>query len=316
MSAAELLVLPASLSALAAQTLLLRGPQGSRATEHALALAALYVCDNPLGSDANAPAATATNTLTDRNDSQRRPALQACQRCNACHLFEVRNHPDVRTLAPEGWMLEQGWPLPYDVQHQLDSKARKPARKTGIDQVRSLIDFAHSTATKPQGKVALIPLADHMTVEAANALLKVLEEPPGSMRFILSTSAAHLLLPTIVSRCTAYVLPWQADALACSAEERRLPQRLAQGDSTALAALSPAAAVLLCHKLCHDLARVASGADPLYFQVSDLPKAPALALLLRWQKLLIDMQRHIEHPWREALLLENLAVQSMRILRS
>ena len=50
---------------------------------------------------------------------------------------------------------------------------------------------------------------NHVT---ANALLKTLEEPPGDVRFVLASEAAHQLLPTIRSRCLGHTMVWPAEA--------------------------------------------------------------------------------------------------------
>lgn len=75
-----------------------------------------------------------------------------------------------------------------------------------ISQIREL---KKKLALKPyytHSRVALISDADHLTIPAQNALLKTLEEPPGSTIIILSVANQTLLLPTIVSRCQVIFL--------------------------------------------------------------------------------------------------------------
>ncbi len=57
------------------------------------------------------------------------------------------------------------------------------------------------TSYENKGRVVLIMDAHRMTTEAANSLLKILEEPLGKLTMVLISSQANLLLPTIVSRC-------------------------------------------------------------------------------------------------------------------
>ena len=65
-------------------------------------------------------------------------------------------------------------------------------------------------------KVCVVAGADRMTREAANALLKSLEEPPQNSMFILLAENVQFLLPTIISRCHRFDLTQQADPEACA----------------------------------------------------------------------------------------------------
>lgn len=67
--------------------------------------------------------------------------------------------------------------------------------------MRDAVEFSQRTSARGRGKVVLIFPADRMNTVTANALLKTLEEPPGDVRFVLATEAAHQLLPTVRSRC-------------------------------------------------------------------------------------------------------------------
>ncbi len=106
-----------------------------------------------------------------------------CGNCRSCLLFGAGNHPDFRRLAP------------------LDD-----ARSIAIDQVRELGDFFALTAHYGKAKIALLQPADAMTRAAANALLKLLEEPPALGLFILVTDQLDRLPPTIRSRCQRLAL--------------------------------------------------------------------------------------------------------------
>ena len=103
---------------------------------------------------------------------------EPCDQCGSCRRIERGVHPDLHRIEPQG-----------------------TAQLIRIDDVR---DVLGRIALRPfMGKVAvvLIDRADRMTEEAANSLLKALEEPPGQTRFVLLTSEPSDCLPTIVSRC-------------------------------------------------------------------------------------------------------------------
>ena len=179
---------------------LLQGPSGLGQFELALALAAAWLCDAPTPQG-------------------------ACGQCPGCHSLHVHTHADFVMLMPETHMLERGWPLPEKAQAEIDEKKRKPSKEIRVDAMRDAIEFAQRTSARGRGKAMLIYPAERMNAVTANALLKTLEEPPGDMRFVLATEAAHLLLPTIRSRCLTHTLRWPdaAEALpwlaACGVHE-------------------------------------------------------------------------------------------------
>ena len=112
--------------------------------------------------------AKALNCLSNGEDS--------CDQCISCRKIDDSNHPDVVVIRPEGTRLK-------------------------ISQVRSLQRQGSYKAMEGSRKVYIITEAEKMTAEAANSLLKTLEEPPGIMVLILLTSVYSALLPTIRSRC-------------------------------------------------------------------------------------------------------------------
>ena len=77
------------------------------------------------------------------------------------------------------------------------------ASNNGVDEIRSLIERVSLTPIARR-RVVILDEAHCMTSNAANALLKTLEEPPGHTLFILCTTEAHKLLPTIISRCQTF----------------------------------------------------------------------------------------------------------------
>ena len=78
------------------------------------------------------------------------------------------------------------------------------ASHRGIDDIRELRDGIKFSPTKSRYKVFIIDESHQLTKEAANALLKTLEEPPSHAIFILATTEVHKMIPTILSRCQRF----------------------------------------------------------------------------------------------------------------
>jgi DNA polymerase-3 subunit gamma/tau len=78
------------------------------------------------------------------------------------------------------------------------------ASHRGIDEVRELREGIKFTPTKSKYKVFIIDESHQLTREAANALLKTLEEPPSYAIFVLATTEIHKMIPTIISRCQRF----------------------------------------------------------------------------------------------------------------
>lgn len=99
-----------------------------------------------------------------------------CGTCTSCHLLQVGTHPDFRLLQPEKKLIT-------------------------IDQIRDSIEFAHNTSQRGTYKILCFSPAEAMNNNAANALLKLLEEPPKDTILFLISHQPGLLLPTMRSRC-------------------------------------------------------------------------------------------------------------------
>jgi len=78
------------------------------------------------------------------------------------------------------------------------------ASHRGIDEIRELRDGIRFSPVKSKYKVFIIDESHQLTKEAANALLKTLEEPPSHAIFILATTEIHKMIPTIISRCQRF----------------------------------------------------------------------------------------------------------------
>lgn len=199
---------------------------------------------------------------------QRPLGLDACGQCKACHLLAAGTHPDNFILEPE--------------------EADKPIK---VDQVRELVNFVVQTAQLGGRKVVLVEPAEAMNLNAANALLKSLEEPSGDTVLLLISHQPSRLLPTVKSRCVQQVCPlpseamslaWLAQALpACSDEERR--------ELLCLAAGSPLAAVRMqAQGVREQRAQVVEGVKKLLkqqiapSQLAESWSAVSLPLLFDW----------------------------------
>ena len=193
---------------------LLSGPSGLGQFELALALARAWLCETPTPQG-------------------------ACGHCGSCHAVDVHTHADLCMLMPETLSLALGWPLDEKTQDELDSKKRKPSKEIKVDAAREAVSFTQFTRSRGSTKVVLVFPAERMNNITANTLLKTLEEPPGAVKFILATEAAHQLLPTIRSRCLGHTLLWPEfePALAWLQQQSARP---AEGEGSAKKAARPA----------------------------------------------------------------------------
>ncbi|MBQ8786916.1 MAG: DNA polymerase III subunit gamma/tau [Oscillospiraceae bacterium] len=78
------------------------------------------------------------------------------------------------------------------------------ASNNGVNDIRDLRDGAVYTAERCKYKIYIIDEVHMLSKEAFNALLKIMEEPPPHVKFILATTEVHKVLPTILSRCQRY----------------------------------------------------------------------------------------------------------------
>jgi DNA polymerase-3 subunit delta' len=116
-----------------------------------------------------------------------------CGQCMSCRKISQGIHPDVRMIDRryQARLLQQGL-------------AQQKALR--IDTIRTIREEASLKPFEGRSKVFIIHKAETMTSEAANCLLKTLEEPPPHAVLLLTASDTRLLLPTIVSRCQVFGL--------------------------------------------------------------------------------------------------------------
>lgn len=163
--------------------MLLVGPEGLGKSVFGERLAHLLLCESPTGH-------------------------AACGKCQSCHWLAGGNHPDYRLVRPSS--NEEG-------EEGVAEKGKK--RSPGIiriDQIRELESFVFVGSHRMGRRVVLLTGAEAMNAAAANSLLKILEEPPSSVYFILTSSNQRFLLPTIRSRCR--VLTFSAPDLIAARE--------------------------------------------------------------------------------------------------
>ncbi len=140
-----------------------------------------------------------------------RQDLEPCSRCLSCRKISGGNHPDVRLIEPDGTYIK-------------------------IEQVRALIEETAYQPFEGAYRVAILDGADQMRTEAANCLLKTLEEPPSRSILILVTPKPYLLLGTIRSR--SRMLQFGAIDESVIADYLKRHQQFSPEDARLAAALS------------------------------------------------------------------------------
>jgi DNA polymerase-3 subunit delta' len=146
-----------------------------------------YLFAGPEGSGKKLAAAGFTAALVCREGG--------CGECRDCRLALADRHPNVVLVEPEGRDIRVG---------------------DGVDDhgtARWVMARAHLTAPEPTRKVFRIEQADRLTEEAADVLLKVIEEPPPETVFLLSSARPDELPETIRSRCQTVAFHPLAEAL-------------------------------------------------------------------------------------------------------
>ncbi len=277
----------------------------------------------------------------------------ACGQCGSCHALSVHTHADLFVLMPETVLLDLGWPLSEKAQAEIDNKTRKPSKEIRIEAMRDAIEFSQRTNARGRGKAVLVYPAERMNHITANALLKTLEEPPGDVKFILASEAAHQLLPTIRSRCLIHTMAWpetqeaqqwlidqgfstdEASFALKTAGGRpeevfrqkelgqtmswwaQFPRAMHAGDASHCSNLPPSEVIDALQKLCHDLMMLQAAASLRYFNDTDLPTIKTNgASLTAWFKRLSQAARSSEHPFNAGLMLEALCSEAREVMNA
>jgi len=260
---------------------LIHGLAGIGKVEFALAAAASLLCESP------------------------RSGL-ACGTCPACTWVASGNHPDLRRIRPEAVALEEGAEMQADTADASTASEsasgagtgskRAPSRDIRVEQIRGLESWFNTATHRGGWRVAALYPAHAMNVISANALLKVLEEPPPHTVFLLVADAPDRLLPTLVSRCRR--LPLAAPAPTVAQTWLHEQGVVEPADWLAAAGGAPLTALRLSQsreQACPDwldglLAPLAKGDAPdLGALVDKLEKTPAVEWLDTLQRLFMDL---------------------------
>jgi DNA polymerase-3 subunit delta' len=138
---------------------------------------------------------------------------EPCGKCRACRLIAAEKHPDLFLLRPEG-----------------------PGARILVDAAREVVHSVMLKPTEAARRIALLSDFHRALPNAANALLKTIEEPPPSAILLLTAETADELLPTIVSRCRVIPLHPIPESLIAKALQERW--KLSAGRAEVLARLS------------------------------------------------------------------------------
>ncbi|HZV61879.1 MAG TPA: DNA polymerase III subunit delta' [Methylophilaceae bacterium] len=156
--------------------LLLRGQEGIGKLDFAMALTHALLCKSPLANG------------------------QACGTCSSCIWLSQSHHPDFRLLSPE-FESDNGEDAPVAV-------ASSKKTQISVAQIRELSTFLELSSHQSEGRrIVLVHPAEALNLASANALLKILEEPPAGVIFFLVSHQPQRLLPTILSRCQKIDMP-------------------------------------------------------------------------------------------------------------
>jgi len=129
------------------------------------------------------------------------PAARPCGQCRACTLIAADRHPDVRLVLPE-----------------VSDRGKMSIK---IERIRTLLQDITLSPYEGRMKIAILKRFDTANLNAANAFLKTLEEPPNNVVLLLTANDADTLLPTIASRCRVVNLrPLSRELIAASLATR------------------------------------------------------------------------------------------------
>lgn len=150
-----------------------------------------YIFSGAKGSGRRTLARTFAQALQCEHPQKTEHGLEPCGNCHSCRQAESGNHPDIITVTHE-----------------------RPG-SIGIDDIRSMRSDVQILPYESERKIYIVPDAEKMTVQAQNALLKTIEEPPDYAVIILLADGTAAFLPTVLSRCIVLRMrPVRTEAIA------------------------------------------------------------------------------------------------------
>ncbi len=230
--------------------------------------------------------------------------VEPCGDCRNCRLFTAGTHPDFHVLTTQAEVVNGRSTLisRYSGRyHDNRDRKAKPGQIISIDQIRLLIDRFSTHSHISANRVALVLPADAMNINAANALLKLLEEPPSGALFVLVTAEPDRLPATIRSRCMGYVmatpdpqtaLDWLGRELA--AESGLIALKLASGGPVDAKTLADEGLLEIHRNYLEGLTGLLSGRVPALELASQFSKMDFGRILVWLQQSVIDLVK-----WRQ-----------------
>lgn len=138
-----------------------------------------------------------------------RPSRRLTEDDEGVRRVRAGSHPDLLIVERGGGQEDDDGPKKRDI---------------GVEEIRRLGHFLRLTPAVGGWRVVIVDSADDLTRNAANALLKLLEEPPSKVLILLISNSSYSLLPTIRSRCRRLVLSALADDEVSAVLEKLVPQ--------------------------------------------------------------------------------------------
>ena len=202
----------------------------------------------------------------------------ACGQCKSCQLLAAISHPDYKLLQPEA-----------------------PSKSILVDQVRNIQHAMATTAQQGGARVVVINGAADLNLNAANALLKQLEEPGNDSYFLLLHEWPKTILPTVRSRCQLLDIALPASAQALSWLQQQLPTddssnematkllQLAHGAPLRALHLHTSKAHELRHQMLVQLTAILRGKDSVVNVAYSWHKQPLEQMFSWWIEWLNDL---------------------------
>ncbi len=247
--------------------MILLGNQGLGKADFAMSLAHAVLCQQPAAD------------------------FQACGSCKSCQLLAANTYPDLYHVKPSA---------------PATSKSKNPVLSIRIDDIRVLCDKLNQTSQYGGYRVAILEQAEHLTISAANSLLKTLEEPGENILILLVTARPHRLPVTIRSRCQILRFSQPDESLSLSwlqqhkhtqttsdqRSKQTLRQALMLSHGSPLAALEQLQAMEHHQVLAEAMTASISGKNSLEYaaKLIKFPKVQTLEGMLSWASDLSRLQ--------------------------